>query len=171
MIQNKESKACGSGDCTPSAWSDPRFQRWVEEQARSRNLFSESSSDPRINVAAFAWQEALSEPTGPASRPAAEPCPRGADKPEPTCTNRHQCWEPCGELGKSEEHVRPGLQATHTVIPASADSERLDWFATTLPDVVRPADDDWRLYVKGGSVGRGKTLRAAIDDARTKDRS
>ncbi len=21
------------------------------------------------------------------------------------CENRHQCWEPCGELGKSEEHV------------------------------------------------------------------
>jgi hypothetical protein len=37
-----------------------------------------------------------------------EPCPRGADKPEPTCTNRHQCWEPCGELGKSEEYVRVG---------------------------------------------------------------
>jgi hypothetical protein len=35
-----------------------------------------------------------------------EPCPRGEDRPEPTCTNRHQCWEPCGELGKSEEHAR-----------------------------------------------------------------
>lgn len=35
-----------------------------------------------------------------------EPCPRGADRPEPTCTNRHQCWEPCGELGKDERHVR-----------------------------------------------------------------
>lgn len=34
-----------------------------------------------------------------------EPCPLGAGKPEPTCTNRHQCWEPCGELGKSEEHA------------------------------------------------------------------
>jgi hypothetical protein len=40
-----------------------------------------------------------------------EPCPRGNDKPEPTCTNRHQCWEPCGELGKSEEHVRVGRQS------------------------------------------------------------
>lgn len=39
---------------------------------------------------------------------AGEPCPRGNDKPETTCTNRHQCWEPCGELGKSEEHVRVG---------------------------------------------------------------
>jgi hypothetical protein len=36
-----------------------------------------------------------------------EPCPRGADKPEPTCTNRHQCWEPCGELGHSAEYARP----------------------------------------------------------------
>jgi hypothetical protein len=35
------------------------------------------------------------------------PCPRGANKPEPTCTNRHQCWEPCGELGKSAERARP----------------------------------------------------------------
>jgi hypothetical protein len=35
-----------------------------------------------------------------------EPCPCGEDRPEPTCTNRHQCWEPCGELGKSEEHAR-----------------------------------------------------------------
>jgi hypothetical protein len=44
-----------------------------------------------------------------------EPCPRGNDKPEPTCTNRHQCWEPCGELGKSEEHVRVGRQSTDGV--------------------------------------------------------
>jgi len=34
-----------------------------------------------------------------------EPCPRGVDKPEESCTNRHQCWEPCGELGQSEEHA------------------------------------------------------------------
>lgn len=42
-----------------------------------------------------------------------------ASKPEPQakscqavgpgivrCENRHQCWEPCGELGKSEEHAK-----------------------------------------------------------------
>lgn len=34
------------------------------------------------------------------------PCPRGASKPEPSCTNRHQCWEPCGELGHSQKHAR-----------------------------------------------------------------
>jgi hypothetical protein len=44
--------------------------------------------------------------TEEAAAPGVEPCPCGADKPEPTCTNRHQCWEPCGELGKSEEHAR-----------------------------------------------------------------
>jgi hypothetical protein len=44
-----------------------------------------------------------------------EPCHRGNDKPEPTCTNRHQCWEPCGEMGKSEEHVRVGRQSTDGV--------------------------------------------------------
>jgi hypothetical protein len=33
-----------------------------------------------------------------------EPCPRGKQKPEPSCTNQHQCWEQCGELGHSAEH-------------------------------------------------------------------
>ena len=35
-----------------------------------------------------------------------EPCPRGDDNPEPSCTNRHQCWEPCGELGHSMERAK-----------------------------------------------------------------
>jgi Lar family restriction alleviation protein len=47
-------------------------------------------------------------PYGVPVAPAPEPCPRGKDKPEHSCTNRHQCWEPCGELGKSAEHARPG---------------------------------------------------------------
>lgn len=33
-----------------------------------------------------------------------EPCP-DKDRTEYACENRHQCWEPCGELGKSEEHA------------------------------------------------------------------
>lgn len=37
-----------------------------------------------------------------------EPCPRGKQRPEQSCTNRHQCWEPCGELGNSEKHVMVG---------------------------------------------------------------
>lgn len=31
-------------------------------------------------------------------------CPLDENRPETDCVNRHQCWEPCGELGKAEEH-------------------------------------------------------------------
>lgn len=39
---------------------------------------------------------------------APRPCPAAGIRGEHSCANRDQCWEPCGELGKSEEHVRPG---------------------------------------------------------------
>lgn len=32
-------------------------------------------------------------------------CP-DQERDEYTCKNRHQCWEPCGELGKSEQHAQ-----------------------------------------------------------------
>lgn len=35
-----------------------------------------------------------------------EPCPDGNDRPDESCHNRDQCWEPCGKLGKSEEHTK-----------------------------------------------------------------
>lgn len=35
----------------------------------------------------------------------AKPC-QNKDMKELACENRHQCWEPCGELGKSKEHVK-----------------------------------------------------------------
>jgi hypothetical protein len=54
----------------------------------------------------FTQQDGSKPVKGVALASGVEPCPRGADKPESTCTNRHQCWEPCGELGKSEEHAR-----------------------------------------------------------------
>lgn len=34
----------------------------------------------------------------------AEPCPDSRSN-DYACKNRHQCWEPCGELGNSEAHV------------------------------------------------------------------
>lgn len=43
---------------------------------------------------------------------------------EHACTNRSQCWEPCGELGHSEEHA----QAIHP------DDEAVDRFAAVLKD-------------------------------------
>jgi hypothetical protein len=55
-----------------------------------------------------------------------EPCPRGElDKPEPTCANRHQCWEPCGLLGKSAAHARPASpELTAAIQKAIANTPR-----------------------------------------------
>lgn len=40
-----------------------------------------------------------------------ETCPRGKlQQPEPTCTNRAQCWEPCGLLGNDERYVKVGRE-------------------------------------------------------------
>jgi hypothetical protein len=64
---------------------------------------------------------AFPAPTAAPEAPTAEPCPRGADKPEPTCTNRHQCWEPCGELGHSAEHAvvhRPAVERVALPTPS-----------------------------------------------------
>lgn len=33
------------------------------------------------------------------------PCPNANFMAEHACANRRQCWEPCGDLGKSEEHA------------------------------------------------------------------
>lgn len=44
-------------------------------------------------------------------KPAAPaPCPNAAHMGEHACTNRSQCWEPCGELGKSREHAAPAAK-------------------------------------------------------------
>lgn len=34
-----------------------------------------------------------------------EPCPCKEEMGEFACEDKSQCWEPCGELGKSEEHA------------------------------------------------------------------
>lgn len=39
--------------------------------------------------------------TDPTPRPVPEPCPNAAAMGAFACANRHQCWEPCGELGHS----------------------------------------------------------------------
>jgi hypothetical protein len=35
------------------------------------------------------------------------------------CKNRHQCWEPCGELGHSAEHARPAPKETQDAVNAA----------------------------------------------------
>ena len=46
-----------------------------------------------------------------ASGTAMQPCQNEAMKPH-QCQNRHQCWEPCGELGHSAEHARVSRRST-----------------------------------------------------------
>lgn len=40
------------------------------------------------------------------AQPNAVPCPDAATMGEHACHNAGQCWDPCGELGHSEAHVR-----------------------------------------------------------------
>lgn len=47
----------------------------------------------------------MEEDTTPPQPKEPEPCP-DKERDEYACKNRHQCWEPCGELGKSEEHAQ-----------------------------------------------------------------
>lgn len=48
----------------------------------------------------------------------AEPCPNSTSD-EFACKNRHQCWEPCGELGNSAAHARPVPKETQDAVNAA----------------------------------------------------
>jgi len=99
----------------------PYWPKWVEEENRGalsklgaqnwlRHLFSLESiaaSKPEpvgINGLTEAETSATASVMGLTRKqePQAEPCPESNSD----CKNRHQCWEPCGELGKSEAHVK-----------------------------------------------------------------
>lgn len=58
-----------------------------------------------------------------------ETCPDAARMKDHACANRHQCWEPCGELGKSEEHARPAA-AEDAAWLAKADAARAEGYAS-----------------------------------------
>jgi hypothetical protein len=66
-----------------------------------------------------------------------EPCP-DKERDEYACKNRYQCWEPCGELGKSEEHVRVAQPEQEPVAHKKGDDDRWD-----------------DRYGTGGSYGQG----------------
>lgn len=38
-------------------------------------------------------------------QPKKQPCQHPEKMGEFACADKSQCWEPCGELGKSEEHA------------------------------------------------------------------
>lgn len=49
----------------------------------------------------------LIDPAFDGTRVRNKACSNPGHMGEFACSNRAQCWEPCGELGKSEEHARP----------------------------------------------------------------
>jgi hypothetical protein len=77
-------------------------------------------------------------------------CPDGAHMGEHACTNRSQCWEPCGELGHSEEHA----QAIHP------DDEAVDRFAAVLKDKLTVA----RAKGRGGWQDKAEVTADELTD-------
>lgn len=85
-----------------------------------------------------------------------QPCPRGeVSKPEPSCTNRHQCWEPCGELGKSEKHARIHRVALTDEIKASLSVTR----DVSIPGSAEPNLDDLYIQIGKAMVEMTTTVR------------
>ena len=110
-------------------------EHFVEEYAASKYYYAHV-------VAIAAAEEALSSPNGEA-QPEQEPCP-DKERDEYTCKNRHQCWEPCGELGKSEEHTQPKEPEQEPVaITTGAYGGRFT-YVTNKPHVILP--DGMGLY-------------------------
>lgn len=102
-----------------------------------------------------AWQEARAVVARPS-----EPCPRGRlQQPEPTCTNRHQCWEPCGELGKSADHARAyrGLDAAKAAGQSEPSLNDFPELEVGLPCNVKVGATTFRKGVK---------LRTLVEAAR-----
>ena len=77
-------------------------------------------------------------------------CPDAAHMGEHACTNRAQCWEPCGELGHSEEHA----QAIHP------DDEAVDRFAAVLKDKLTVA----RAKGRGGWQDKAEVTADELTD-------
>ncbi len=66
--------------------------------------------------------------------PTAQPCPNAISMGKHACTNRAQCWEPCGELGHSAEHARVST-VLHVAQPPVAGGQEMAKLATKLTGV------------------------------------
>jgi hypothetical protein len=79
------------------------FARAIERRAPSKAAPAVEEVLQMVRDAIRSAIERLA--ASPVASPQPEPCPRGrVSQPDKDCTNRHQCWEPCGELGHSAEH-------------------------------------------------------------------
>ena len=73
--------------------------------------------DVNMQNAIIAIEAAIAQPEQRPVEPTAQPCPNKISMGEHACLNRAQCWEPCGELGHSDEHaakVEPATQPADT---------------------------------------------------------
>lgn len=74
-------------------------------------------------------------------------CP-AHDKPGRDCKDRRQCWEPCGEPGKSEEHAR--IEPKRRIVCAA----------------IRAADGDLLLGIRHYSPDMHRQIEARVDGAK-----
>lgn len=86
----------------------------------------------------------------------AQGCPNAQHMGQHACANRHQCWEPCGELGHSEEHARPGTD------PATAAAIRASLGVDPALEIPLPCD----VKVGGATFRKGVSLATFVMAAR-----
>lgn len=60
-----------------------------------------------------------------------EPC-NNKEMGEHACSDRSQCWEPCGELGHSAEHARPAPQEVQDMVNQALSNPVVAWL---FPDI------------------------------------
>lgn len=82
----------------------------IAQQVLSPHAEFIAHANPAAILALLARLEAAQE------APTAEPCPNAAHMGEHACLNRHQCFEPCGELGQSAEHAKPASKEVQGVV-------------------------------------------------------
>lgn len=81
------------------------------------------------------------------------PCTNTALMGEFSCDHKEQCWEPCGDLGKSEQHAKPTTQATPTLVSIKPHQE-----SPTINGIspshghVRPRPDGMKARCGGPTV-------------------
>lgn len=152
-------------------WLGQQAAMWsAQERADSDPEWSEPCEDSAWVLTDRKWRK--DNPAATAA-PKPEPCPRGDNRPEPSCTNRAQCWEPCGELGKSAEHARVGKESAdylrayrdaldHAAFYVRDHCQSGEHHAEVIRELVRPLPNQPKRET---TVGELKQLRFLAEEA------
>jgi hypothetical protein len=65
-------------------------------------------------------------------------CPNAQHMGDHACSNKAQCWEPCGELGHSEAHVRVGRESVKVIKQLGRRQRKV-----ALPEETKLINDDF----------------------------